>query len=342
LHTEYKNLLLKAQSIDTWVNFLLKAENKWANQIEGKVEEMKKQNGGKDLISAFKTTYLGFERELGVGGSCREKGDEIQCHKMVYELLCIGQQMPIVIMTDEWRHVLAYKQFAINLAIHSLHFAHPEGDVAQKAKERLLKIAKNWIQIEELKNISEMSELYKLYVVPLVDKCEWDFGFEIEDRFSNQGFEKLCWTVQKLNKFYTELDEENGKGRDTQNVTKEVSRKIHDLIMKEDWKDLKNDCLATLTEADIISIDKEVREMGKTIKELNEEFEKALVKMNGELNEVVKKADTTIDSRKAAYKLLCIDKKMSQLFNESDKKNLKWAFQHFAAHLAVYSLRLDS
>jgi hypothetical protein len=103
------------------------------------------------LISAFDTTYLAFERELE--GSCKEKGNgTIECQKIVYELLCMGQQLLAVIHADEkWKYALMYKQFAINLAIHSLHF-----DDTQKAssgeglKEHLQKIAKSWMQIDML------------------------------------------------------------------------------------------------------------------------------------------------------------------------------------------------
>jgi hypothetical protein len=123
-------------------------------------------------------------------------------------------------------------------------------------------------------------------------------------------------------------------------------QQIHDHILKHN-KDVINNCSDRWTNKRKDYVDNEISQVEETREKLNREFKTKFYDLFNELkkpenagnNRYVKDKETR---RALAYQLLTIGDKMGHHFDTNEEEKMEWAFQLFAAQLAVYSFRLDS
>jgi hypothetical protein len=246
---------------------------------------------------------------------------------------------------DEERRALAYKQFAINLTIHSFQLAnHPKSADGKGVLEGIQKIVANWMQIEGwLNNLEGISaQFYTISIVPLVKECYRHFGFYIKDDLANKDGEKLCETVQHLSELFFHLDgiyKMAKNGRKNRAQVEDILQQIHDRII-DDLKYSKEMCHNFSYDL-IKPIDAEISKFPKTRAGLNVAFKQTFYQLLiGEENVNDKTTEGWNNTLPFAYKLFLIGEQMKDLFDTSLGEKMHWAYQQFAADLTIYSHRL--
>jgi hypothetical protein len=328
----------------------LQTPNDLARQIRQKIVQIGQDE--KNMIPAFKKSYEEFKTE--VMEKPDNRCDTIECQKSVYELLFICIRMFWLSIrwrwNDEDKRALAYKQFTINLTIHSLQLAnHPKSADGKRVLEGIQKHVASWMKIEGLNNLDGISaQFYTIIIVPLVKKiCNWHFGYYFLDAFGERGGKKLCETVKHLSNLFFKLDgiykmTKNGEKNPAQEV--DNMKQIHHLIML-DVKFSNQICRNMLSKKESEPIDEEISKIPKTRVDLNVAFEQAFYQLIGELkkeeeNSIGKYRTIGNNTLPFARKLLRIGEEMEHLYSTSFEEKIKWAYQQFAADLALYSHRI--
>jgi hypothetical protein len=195
----------------------------------------------------------------------------------------------------------------------------------------------------KLKDLSgKDKEFYESIVVPLVNKCHGKH-FDISN-FSipiKKKMESFCETVGGLENKFAELNREYKR-------LKVIKGKIAQFVFGIDLLELKvifgrliNREMESQIETDVSKIEPDIANLDKafmgTYMSLIEELNKREIS-------ITIKHRVNAEGRQLAYKLLCIGVKMGEYVKKNecnDEVKLKWAYQQFAANLAINSLYLD-
>jgi hypothetical protein len=127
--------------------------------------------GGNKLIAEYKENY----------GKLINSKSKTTKEIAAYKLLCILRHMGQKVINDEEaKRAFAYRQFAINLAIHSLHL----GPSNLIGKDAIMAIAQRWppyIPIWPSENLpNREADFHTSVIVPMVEICDWYFGYEFK------------------------------------------------------------------------------------------------------------------------------------------------------------------
>jgi soluble cytochrome b562 len=206
-----------------------------------------------------------------------------------------------------------------------------------------------------LEHLGEYAQFYNSMLFPLVQQCPpngypWDSSFDFKDRFELHGGTLLCRYVIGLNELFTNLDKQNQLAKDGKQQPKKgaksdenIRQQIYTHIHKHNNDLLIDDCRRDLNSKRVEIIENKSWEIRKNKEELNKAFEENFHQLIEELDKEERESVHDLHERRAvAYKLIEIGKKMGDVFNANEEEQMEWAFQLFAAQLAVYSLRLDT
>jgi hypothetical protein len=203
-----------------------------------------------------------------------------------------------------------------------------------------------------------MKEFYRTIVVPMANKCaNWQlYGHSFGGEKKN-----LCARVKKVVGLFIGLN--GGRQHKIKHKNGQPMSMIGAFMLGirtltyHDLFKLQADQVLALDEK--IEIQDEASKIASPIVEVNlptfnltpfyqsirVNWTKTFVETFGQIIEELKGVksvgeDGIIGSQKVTYKLLCIGDDMRMKYRNGDEE-LAWAFQQFAANLAIYALRLD-